>query len=154
QLAEMYSSGVRLVVPAPYLKSFPPEHRDAIYTLDKFIAEVQAKTRMEERVRLSPSNPMYRLRFLCPWDSYVRSILILRFRVKTGFLFLVIHPPLGDKARRGSSIVRVSVSVMKKGNHQPLSNLATKHTIRLSELLRLCNYKELKKTQLLLLCQG
>ncbi|HLT72112.1 MAG TPA: type II restriction endonuclease [Cyclobacteriaceae bacterium] len=44
QLAEMYSSGVRLVVPAPYLKSFPPEHRDAIYTLDKFIAEVQAKT--------------------------------------------------------------------------------------------------------------
>lgn len=43
QMAEMNSSGVRLVVPAPYLKSFPPEYRGTIYTLDKFIAEVRAK---------------------------------------------------------------------------------------------------------------
>lgn len=44
QLKEMKSSNVTLVVPKPYLKSFPIEHRENIWTLDKFlkyVAEIQ-----------------------------------------------------------------------------------------------------------------
>lgn len=37
QLTEMYKEGVKLVVPKPYLKSFPEEFRDRIFTLDTFI---------------------------------------------------------------------------------------------------------------------
>jgi type II restriction enzyme len=44
QLREMYDSGVRLVVPAPYVGSFPKEYRSEIYTLDRFIKEVRAKS--------------------------------------------------------------------------------------------------------------
>lgn len=37
QLAEMYNSNVRLVVPKPYLSSFPNNFRDKIITLDHFL---------------------------------------------------------------------------------------------------------------------
>jgi len=37
QLQEMYNQGVRLVVPEPYLKTFPKEFRNDILTLDTFI---------------------------------------------------------------------------------------------------------------------
>lgn len=41
QLEEMYKYDVCLVVPKPYLTSFPPEFRDKILTLDKFITQVK-----------------------------------------------------------------------------------------------------------------
>ena len=41
QLREMKSSGVILVVPKPYLTSFPKEHREDIWTLDKFVRYVR-----------------------------------------------------------------------------------------------------------------
>lgn len=37
QLTEMYKYGVRLVVPKPYLTSFPTEFRDKIMTLETFV---------------------------------------------------------------------------------------------------------------------
>lgn len=40
QLKEMKSAGVTLVVPKPYLTSFPKEHRNEIWTLDKFVKHV------------------------------------------------------------------------------------------------------------------
>ncbi len=40
QLKEMKTSGVTLVVPKPYLKSFPKEYQDNIWTLDKFVKYV------------------------------------------------------------------------------------------------------------------
>lgn len=43
QLKEMKLSGVTLVVPKPYLKSFPKEHRDEIWTLDTFVKYVRSK---------------------------------------------------------------------------------------------------------------
>jgi len=42
QLKEMKSSGVTLVVPKPYLTSFPKEHRQDIWTLDKFVKFVRS----------------------------------------------------------------------------------------------------------------
>lgn len=42
QLKEMKLSGVTLVVPKPYLKSFPKEHREEIWTLDKFVKHVRS----------------------------------------------------------------------------------------------------------------
>ena len=42
QLKEMKSSGVTLVVPKLYLKSFPKEHREDIWTLDKFVRHVES----------------------------------------------------------------------------------------------------------------
>jgi len=42
QLKEMKLSGVTLVVPKPYLTSFPKEHREDILTLDNFVKYVQA----------------------------------------------------------------------------------------------------------------
>lgn len=41
QLEEMYKYNVRLVVPKPYLNSFPSEYRDKILTLDSFVKYVQ-----------------------------------------------------------------------------------------------------------------
>lgn len=41
QLKEMKSSNVTLVVPKPYLSSFPLEHRESIWTLDKFLKYVE-----------------------------------------------------------------------------------------------------------------
>lgn len=41
QLEEMYKYNVRLVVPKPYLTSFPQEFRDKILTLDTFVNHVQ-----------------------------------------------------------------------------------------------------------------
>ncbi len=41
QLAEMYKYNVRLVVPKPYLNSFPKEYRDKIFTLNGFIGHVK-----------------------------------------------------------------------------------------------------------------
>lgn len=38
QLAEMYHYKVKLVVPRPYINSFPPSFRNRILSLDKFIA--------------------------------------------------------------------------------------------------------------------
>jgi hypothetical protein len=43
QLKEMYNYGVQLVVPAPYIKSFPEDFKERILSLDKFIAKVQIK---------------------------------------------------------------------------------------------------------------
>lgn len=43
QLIEMYKYGVRLVVPKPYLKSFPTEFQDRIMTLETFIPVVLNK---------------------------------------------------------------------------------------------------------------
>ena len=40
QLKEMKSAGVTLVVPKPYITSFPSNHRDDIWTLDKFVRYV------------------------------------------------------------------------------------------------------------------
>lgn len=42
QLEEMYKYDVCLIVPRPYLKSFPPEFRDRILTLDKFVNRVKS----------------------------------------------------------------------------------------------------------------
>ena len=41
QLKEMKLSGVTLVVPKPYLTSFPKEHREDIWTLNKFVQYVE-----------------------------------------------------------------------------------------------------------------
>lgn len=41
QLEEMYKYHVCLVVPKPYLTSFPPEFRERILTLDNFVSHVQ-----------------------------------------------------------------------------------------------------------------
>lgn len=41
QLEEMYKYGVCLVVPKPYLTSFPPEFRERILTLDTFVSHVR-----------------------------------------------------------------------------------------------------------------
>lgn len=43
QLVEMYKYGVCLVVPKPYLKSFPDNFREKILTLDDFVKFVLAK---------------------------------------------------------------------------------------------------------------
>jgi len=43
QLKEMKLSGVTLVVPKPYLSSFPREHREDIWVLDKFVKYVSNK---------------------------------------------------------------------------------------------------------------
>jgi hypothetical protein len=43
QLIEMYNQNVRLVVPEPYLKTFPKEFRNDIFTLDNFIKYTAAK---------------------------------------------------------------------------------------------------------------
>lgn len=43
QLAEMYKYGVRLVVPRPYVDSFPKEFRDRLFTLEKFVQLVKEK---------------------------------------------------------------------------------------------------------------
>lgn len=43
QLKEMYKYNVCLVVPKPYLTSFPPEFRDQILTLNTFVNEVKNK---------------------------------------------------------------------------------------------------------------
>ncbi len=42
QLKEMKSSGVTLVVPKPYLTSFPKDYREDIWTLDKFVKYVKS----------------------------------------------------------------------------------------------------------------
>ncbi len=42
QLAEMYKYDVRLVVPKPYLKSFPEDSKSKILTLDNFIGHVKS----------------------------------------------------------------------------------------------------------------
>jgi len=42
QLAEMYKYDVRLVVPKPYLKTFPEEYKDKILTLESFVNRVKA----------------------------------------------------------------------------------------------------------------
>ena len=42
QLEEMYKYGVCLVVPKPYLMSFPQDFRERILTLDSFVNHVQA----------------------------------------------------------------------------------------------------------------
>lgn len=42
QLEEMYKYDVCLVVPKPYLTSFPPEFKDRILTLDSFVYHVQS----------------------------------------------------------------------------------------------------------------
>lgn len=41
QLEEMYKYNVCLVVPKPYLSSFPPEFRDRILTLENFVLHMQ-----------------------------------------------------------------------------------------------------------------
>ncbi|MBA4408900.1 MAG: restriction endonuclease [Odoribacter sp.] len=43
QLKEMYDYGVQLVVPAPYIKSFPENFKERILSLDKFISLVKSK---------------------------------------------------------------------------------------------------------------
>jgi type II restriction enzyme len=43
QLSEMYKEGVRLVVPKPYLGSFPEEYQDKILTLESFIFNTNLK---------------------------------------------------------------------------------------------------------------
>ena len=45
QLEEMETERITLVVPAPYIKTYPKEKRSAIWTLDKFIAFVKGKNR-------------------------------------------------------------------------------------------------------------
>mgnify|MGYP001178168779 CR=1 FL=1 len=42
QLTEMYTSGVRLVVPKPYKNSFPAEFRDRILTLNDFLVSIRS----------------------------------------------------------------------------------------------------------------
>lgn len=44
QLAEMYRYKVTLVVPRPYIGSFPPKYRSRILSLEKFIAMTESKT--------------------------------------------------------------------------------------------------------------
>jgi hypothetical protein len=43
QLREMYNYNVKLVVPKPYLTSFPEEYQDRILTLNGFIEKVKSK---------------------------------------------------------------------------------------------------------------
>ncbi|CAN5361442.1 type II restriction endonuclease [soil metagenome] len=43
QLAEMYKYGVRLVVPEPYLKTFPKEYQEKILTVKRFVPFVKSK---------------------------------------------------------------------------------------------------------------
>ena len=43
QLLEMKEAGVKLVVPKPYIKDYPKEFRDEIWTLSEFIGYVQEK---------------------------------------------------------------------------------------------------------------
>lgn len=43
QLKEMYNYGVRLVVPAPYITSFPIDYREYILSLENFISMVKSK---------------------------------------------------------------------------------------------------------------
>ncbi|HYF32615.1 MAG TPA: type II restriction endonuclease [Chitinophagaceae bacterium] len=45
QLQEMYKYNVCLVVPHPYINSFPKEFRDKIFSLEKFLQYVQEKQR-------------------------------------------------------------------------------------------------------------
>ena len=42
QLEEMKNYNVQLVVPKAYVSSFPPEYRDDLYTLEKFVNNVEA----------------------------------------------------------------------------------------------------------------
>lgn len=42
QLKEMKSAGVTLVIPKPYMKSFPKAYREGIWTLDKFVRYVKS----------------------------------------------------------------------------------------------------------------
>lgn len=42
QLAEMYKYDVRLVVPKPYIKTFPEDYRDKILSLEGFVNHVKA----------------------------------------------------------------------------------------------------------------
>lgn len=44
QMKEMQSEHVVLVVPKPYIKSYPPEFRDSILDLKTFIRFVREKT--------------------------------------------------------------------------------------------------------------
>lgn len=44
QLDEMYKYNVRLIVPQPYLSSFPKEFKDKILTLAQFVQQVQVAT--------------------------------------------------------------------------------------------------------------
>jgi site-specific DNA-cytosine methylase len=46
QLAEMYRSNVCLVVPKPYITSFPEEYRSRILTLNDFVGQVMEKQSM------------------------------------------------------------------------------------------------------------
>lgn len=46
QLEEMYKYDVCLVVPAPYLKSFPEDFREKILTLNKFVKVTESKQNM------------------------------------------------------------------------------------------------------------
>lgn len=46
QLAEMYRSNVCLVVPKPYVTSFPEEYRERILTLNDFVGHVMGKQNM------------------------------------------------------------------------------------------------------------
>ncbi len=43
QLEEMAAANVTLVVPKPYIKTYPKEKQDSIWTLQKFIAFAKAK---------------------------------------------------------------------------------------------------------------
>lgn len=43
QLTEMYKYGVKLVIPKPYLTTFPTEFRERIMTLDTFVSYVKEK---------------------------------------------------------------------------------------------------------------
>jgi type II restriction enzyme len=47
QLNEMEAERVTLVVPAPYIKTYPQEKRPSIWTLRKFIAFVKERAKME-----------------------------------------------------------------------------------------------------------
>lgn len=42
QLKEMYKEGVKLVVPEPYLKSFPEEYQSQIFTLQNFVSHTSS----------------------------------------------------------------------------------------------------------------
>jgi type II restriction enzyme len=42
QLSEMYNAGVRLVVPKPYISSFPDDYKDKILSLDTFLTHVNS----------------------------------------------------------------------------------------------------------------
>jgi type II restriction enzyme len=42
QLSEMYSAGVRLVVPKPYITSFPEDYRERLLSLNDFVRLVKS----------------------------------------------------------------------------------------------------------------